>query len=168
MNVELIKFDFEYSSLRDLFNKAWKDAGWTLTYPTVQSAIQTRENQEDDFFSTCKPGTLSKDEKEFTSLNGLYRDTYLEELIESIPFKVCRMRWMVLFPKSCYSLHRDGTRRLHIPIKTNDQCFLIFEGGGTFHNLREGAVYITDTRKNHTAINGGLEIRVHLVGCLYD
>ena len=166
--IEKIEFKFDFKMLHELYLMAEKSAKWSQSFPTVQSGIQTTTDDDSDYLSSCQPGILSKDEKKFQELHRLYKKTYFEEFLKRIPIKICRLRWMVLHPKSCYSLHKDGTKRFHIPIITNKQCYLIFQDLGDFHHLEEGKPYIMDATKPHTAINGGEEIRVHLVGCIYD
>ncbi len=70
---------------------------------------------------------------------------------------------MNLAPKSCYSLHQDPTKRYHLVLKTNPQAFLIFAEAGLFPIPADGRLYQVDTRRPHTAMNGGEENRVHLV-----
>ena len=67
--------------------------------------------------------------------------------------------------KSCYSMHRDQTPRLHIPLVTNPQCYIVFQKGQVEH-LTTGSVYWVDTRLEHTAMNGSDVDRLHLVGSI--
>ena len=70
---------------------------------------------------------------------------------------------MILPKKSCLTYHADPTMRVHIPVYTNDQCFLLIDR--TAHHLKDdGSVYLCDTTKPHTAINASLHPRTHLVG----
>ena len=86
---------------------------------------------------------------------------------------------MKLDPSKTYSLHKDGDSstnlniRLHIPLKTNDQCFLAFFDNkecenAKFYNLKPNNVYELNTTGYHTAINFSAEPRWHLVGVKYE
>lgn len=63
--------------------------------------------------------------------------------------------------------HADTTPRVHIPLITNPQSWFIFKNGMTI-NLDVGKVYWLDTRREHTAINGSDDWRLHLVGVVED
>ena len=66
---------------------------------------------------------------------------------------------------SCYSYHKDPTKRIHIPLITNDKCFMVIDD--IVHRYpADGNYYISDTTKMHTAVNGSWEDRVHIVGCI--
>ena len=70
---------------------------------------------------------------------------------------------MWIYPWSCYSVHKDLTPRIHIPIITNPQNFIVFKYSPMEH-LSLGNVYWVDTTQYHTAINGSDDARLHLVG----
>ena len=79
---------------------------------------------------------------------------------------MCRSRLMKLEPFHCYSYHRDASKRIHIPLITNERCMFIIED--EVHRYpADGNSYIIDTTKMHTAINASYEDRYHIVGCLY-
>lgn len=59
-----------------------------------------------------------------------------------------------------YWFHRES-RRIHIPITTNDQCFLTFENRQ--HYLEVGTMYEINNRIVHSAVNNGLTNRVHVI-----
>lgn len=166
--VEKIDFTYDLKKIVDLFELAEKEAEWSQSFPTVQSGIQTTVDNNLDFLSSCRPRVPKEEERKYLTLNKLYQNSYLEEFLNNSPVKICRLRWMILHPKSCYTLHKDETRRIHIPLKTNSQCYLIFQGDGNFYHLNLGEAYVLDTTKPHTAMNGGEELRIHLVGCIYE
>ena len=105
-------------------------------------------------------------EADFTVLNAPFRDTAIEELLQSIPYKLGRVRLMILPPKTCYSFHFDTTTRLHYAITTNPDCYLVErqqEQAKLFHVPADGWVYRMDTRLVHNAMNCSNEPRLHLV-----
>jgi hypothetical protein len=69
-------------------------------------------------------------------------------------------------PNFIMNWHTDwfGGKRLHIPIVTNDQCFLETEELKV--NCQTNKVYILDTEVEHTACNLGNSNRLHLIGDL--
>jgi hypothetical protein len=123
-----------------------------------QASVQYKEG--DDIWR----GSVDRskgNEFEYNILNPVFKNSIFEELILKYRLKRSRLLW--LHQWSCYSLHRDWTPRIHFPIITNPQCFLIFKNGEVEH-LKEGIVYYTDTRFFHTAMNGSEQMRLHFVG----
>lgn len=63
--------------------------------------------------------------------------------------------------------HRDGrtfhklSHRVHIPITTNEQCFL--ETGGESAHLKQGEIWTFNNLAKHSSRNEGITSRVHLV-----
>ena len=95
-----------------------------------------------------------------------------------------RWRLMKIDPRSIYTIHKDGrgdpnnrNLRLHIPIITNDQAYLMFFNqlptdnttvDVTYHNLKVGNIYEINTTNYHTAVNHGNKPRWHIVGVRYE
>jgi hypothetical protein len=98
---------------------------------------------------------------EFNILNEFFTGTIVENLIDK--FQLKRTRLMMVSPWSCYSMHRDSTPRIHIPIITNPECYFVFRAG-TIQHLPKGLVYYVDTTKQHTFMNCSDEHRLHLMG----
>lgn len=88
----------------------------------------------------------------------------LQELFKKLNLNnTGRVRLLSLPPKSCYSYHIDGDNewRLHIPLITNNDSFIIIDGE-TWH-MPIGHSYIINTSVKHTAVNCGNTTRIHLV-----
>lgn len=72
-----------------------------------------------------------------------------------------------LLPNTSLTLHYDKqrfheySRRIHIPITTNDRCQQIFED--RIYHLEENAVYEINNRTMHSAANFGTTARTHLI-----
>ncbi len=96
-------------------------------------------------------------------LNPFFKGTLFEEIIKK--YKLVRTRLMWLKPYSCYSMHRDDSKRLHVPIVTNDNCFFVFKNEGLI-SMTTGNVYEVDTTEPHSAMNCSSEWRLHLLGGL--
>jgi hypothetical protein len=106
-------------------------------------------------------------ETDFSQLHPDLRGTYIEEVIERtrefVGRPIGRVRLMRLQPKSCLSFHRDSEVRVHLPIFTNEQCFMVFRNG-LFQIPADGSLYATNTIQQHTAFNGhATDARIHLV-----
>lgn len=74
-----------------------------------------------------------------------------------------RTRLMVLNPYQCYSYHVDPTQRIHIPLITNPNCFMIIDDI-LYRYPADGNYYLADTTKVHTFVNASKEDRLHIVG----
>jgi len=98
----------------------------------------------------------------YKEINPLFLGTIFESLI--VKFNCTRSRLMWVNGMSCYSMHRDETCRIQIPLITNPECFFLFKTAPPQH-LSVGNVYFIDTRKMHTFINCSDFPRLHFVGC---
>ena len=90
---------------------------------------------------------------------------YTNSIISEL--KMYRTRVMRLRPKTCYSYHVDLTKRIHIPLITNNDCFMIINDE-LYRYPADGNYYITDTTKKHTFVNTSHDDRIHIVGCYND
>lgn len=107
------------------------------------------------------------DEFAFTELEPALADTYFANVHAELcaRFAIGRVRILAKGLYNCNSWHRDPEPRLHIPIISNPGSLFVVNHHCT-HLPADGSVYFTDTRGYHTALNGGLHERVHLVAAL--
>lgn len=135
----------------------------TKNLPAYQGQIglQSVIGNNDPFYATGRIGDKQHQEQDFTEY--LFDMPYTNSILKE--YKVYRARIMTLMPKSCYSYHRDYSKRLHIPLITNEKCFLIVDKE-VIHLPADGKVHIIDTTLQHTAVNASTEPRTHLIGCL--
>jgi len=110
---------------------------------------------------TSAVGRSQGRELEYTNLNPFFAGTIFEQAIKQ--YKLSRTRLMWINPFSCYTVHRDTTPRIHIPMITNLGCYFVFANTGLIH-LNFGKVFWVDTREPHTFINCSEIPRLHLVG----
>lgn len=128
-----------------------------------------------------KIGRPLRSEKDFTEIVKPLKGSYTETVINSIKatdehMQFGRIRFLTLLPKTSYSFHADlEDYRLHIPLKTNDGCFFIWEEGGDYDSLEAphleikrlnvvGQLYRVRVSCKHTAVNAHMtEPRIHLV-----
>jgi hypothetical protein len=166
--IKELNIQIDHTELTELFHKAWNSQAWSKSFPTVQSGLNVSADNPDDYLSSCGGGLSTEKEKSFCLFHKFYKNSYVQKLDESLNLNIYRWRWMILFGKSCYSLHQDSTQRVHIPIISNPQSFLIFKDPAALFELSVGKTYLVDTRKTHSAMNGHETWRVHLVGCIDD
>lgn len=105
-------------------------------------------------------------EHHFDKIVPELKDTYIYEIVKKLQqeYNIGRTRLMRSLPKTCLTWHVDSTPRLHIPIITNERCFMVWEN--CTQHLEEGMVYWADTTVPHTAMNASFEERIHLVATL--
>ena len=105
-----------------------------------------------------------KEESDYCYLNPRLKGTELEKLINE--YQGFRTRIITLTGRKCYSVHADPGFRIHVPIVTNDQAWMVWPHNNYSSKLEIGHSYLTDTTKNHTFLNGSLEDRIHIVMCV--
>jgi hypothetical protein len=156
--IELLS-NIDINLLLDEYYRLEKDIPWTeYGHKGKQSGLQYSIN-EDPWTSAV--GRSQGHELEYTNLNTFFKDTIFEEVIDK--YELLRTRLMWVGPYACYSMHKDQTSRIHIPIITNPECYFVFKHGLITH-LSAGNVYRVDTTKLHTFMNCSDTSRLHLVG----
>ena len=78
-----------------------------------------------------------------------------------------RTRLMNMKPTTCYSYHWDPTKRMHIPLLTNENNFFVIDDEISRYPA-DGSYYLIDTTKKHTFVNASFENRLHIVGCVNE
>tara|TARA_R100001594_G_scaffold117141_1_gene152332 strand:+ start:5578 stop:6750 length:1173 start_codon:yes stop_codon:yes gene_type:complete len=153
------------------------------------SAISLRGYLPDYEFIT-KPQEMNKKwKKENEGIDFELQDTSLrkdfpevEEILSYLPGEPHRIRFMNLVPNDGkvdgeLGRHTDQVdpdagvtdgklMRFHIPIRTNEKVLFTLwdcEGNMRTENMKVGECWYMDMRKPHRVINGGDEIRTHLV-----
>lgn len=125
------------------------------------------ENVEDWFTGTGKVNDLlEKDEKKYKYVQPSLEGTEIQKLIDQ--HNAFRTRIMIMPGRHSYSVHNDVTPRIHVPIISNPQAWMIWPFDSVCTRLSEGFVYWTDTTKEHTFMNGSTEQRIHLVMCVEE
>lgn len=130
----------------------------------LQICLQSYEGNKDHTFG-C--GLLKK------IIDAGYKEEDLTHKIFNIPYinsiidehGLYRTKFFRMRKKTCYSYHKDQTKRLHIPIVTNDKCFFVINDE-VVRTPTEGHPYVLDTTLIHTAVNASFEDRIHLIGCV--
>ena len=86
---------------------------------------------------------------------------YINSLL--LKYNVGYARVMILNSKECYTYHKDKTKRIHIPIETNENNFFVMNDK-VFRLPADGSVYEVDTTNIHTFVNASIIKRRHIVG----
>jgi hypothetical protein len=106
-----------------------------------------------------------KDETLYCNIHKSIEHTEIARIIKK--HNGYRARIIALAPRRCYSVHADYSPRMHVPIETNDQCWMIWPYENHCTRMPAGYLYLTDTTKEHTFFNGSLdEKRIHLMFCI--
>ena len=169
----LVKTKFQYgvTSLCTAFD--FLSLAGTINSRTTQFGFVFPPNMQ--IYPDVAIGSLKNseyEESDFTEFHSGYRTSvfydFYTKLQDHIPFKLGRMRLMIMKPKTCLTIHTDKDLRYHIAIRTNENCLLMTDdkkhGWQAEHIPTDGFVYQFDARKKHTAINASeTESRIHLV-----
>ena len=133
---------------------------------TLSLYVDWDNHNPNDPYSQPEVRDVILQEKDFSEVCDYLKGTYTEEVVNALREKygVVRGRYMMMNWKSCLTYHNDETPRIHLPLITNDGCFMIIDG--KTEQLHEGITYHVDTTKQHTAINAGKHLRFHIVFCL--
>ena len=126
----------------------------------TQISLQTIEGCDDYNYGT---GKLLAPNKEKDFVFPLFDMPYTNSIMKRLG--MFRTRVMKMYSNTCYSYHKDPTMRIHIPLITNDKCFMVIDDKVIRHPA-DGNYYVVDTTKMHTAINGSPEERIHIIGCI--
>lgn len=163
-----------------LLEYPWPREDIHLKLPGNQIGIRHRPGANDQFLD-ASGGLYDKvsktfiakesDFSEFNDLAGDYTKQVLEDLASKEGFKLGRIRYMKLMPKTGLSVHPDFEVRYHFVFETNKYAYF---GDSTvdgdikakcYHVPADGHFYRIDTTREHFVFNGGWEPRIHLVVC---
>lgn len=144
-----------------------------------QYALQGSNENDGQFCCVRKKfgGTFTgNDDRTHSTMLNIFKDTEIEKLFIFLSdYVICRSRIFVLGQgsKAEYSIHRDPTKRLHVPILTNNTCKFNFYNDD--HNLihedllnADGSIYIVDTTVLHKTQNTDTRDRIHIVCSYYS
>ena len=107
------------------------------------------------------PGLVEQDFFEFIDKA---KDTYFYKVFKELntQYTIGRMRVVKIHALHCLTLHKDPTKRIHIPIISNSGNKLVVDDKVYFLPA-DGSAYMVDTTKPHTAFNAGLDHRYNLL-----
>jgi|TARA_B110000977_G_C10895099_1_gene422970 hypothetical protein len=131
------------------------------TLPKYDKQLYLQGNKKDMNPEEGSGSGYDIDISEHTYTIPLFDIPYINSILKE--HDLVRTRLMKMKPKSCYLWHNDKTKRLHIPIKTHEHCFLLIDNE-RLHLPADGTAYEIDTTQKHTALNCSKEDRIHIVG----
>ena len=165
MHIEVLEDNIDLKAILEEANsvKMFLDAGWKDIYQVGIQAHKPDLNPSDEWNKSI--GRLDRLQ---------YPETYFKYSLFNLPtinrimekYGMKRTRIMKSNPKTCLSMHQDLTKRIHIPLITNEKCFMAIEDRNYY--LEPGKIYLTNTTLRHTAVNASENYRVHIVGCIYS
>jgi hypothetical protein len=118
----------------------------------------------DDWYEGTGAMPGGEDLSKFDEMHPKLKGTWWESFIKNLPYKVSRTRIARLPPRKCYSVHQDFHRTLHIAIHTNPKAYFLFvKEQRLIHISADSDIWYVDTKRLHTAFNGGDESRLHLM-----
>lgn len=103
-------------------------------------------------------------EEDFTEFNSNHIGGALHRLYQDIG-SIGRMRIMSVPPRSCYTMHVDDYYRLHVVLKTNENCHFLFPTQNIMYHMPcDKQLRWVDTREQHTFVNSSRDqYRVHIM-----
>lgn len=118
----------------------------------------------DDWYEGTGAMKQGEDLDFYSRLHPRLQGTWWDSFFSSLPFRVSRTRIARLTPRKCYSVHQDFHRTLHIAIHTNPKSYFLFvDEQRLIHIPEDSHVWYVDTKRSHTAFNGGDDSRIHLM-----
>ena len=157
-NINVKKVLEEANTVKVAVNKGWEN----IEQVGLQGHKPKLDPLKECYASVGKVSKLQFPENYFKY--PIWKIPTINRIMEK--YGMVRTRIMQSQPKTCLTIHRDLTKRIHIPIITNPNCFMMIDG--QVHILQVGKVYLTNTTVFHTAVNASTLARVHIVGCVYD
>lgn len=137
-------------------------------FKTDQIICQGRSTDQEDWHLGI--GSIydleHKDEDSYVNIFPSLAGTLIEKYIKR--YNGFRTRIMNVQQRHCYSVHRDPTPRIHIPLITNPNCWMVWPFNKDCQRMSAMHSYWTDTTKHHTFMNAGTEPRIHIVMCVSD
>lgn len=137
-----------------------------------QVALNSRLNSPDPYFESVGPSRPVEEKCgiEFPILNEIFRGTYFEEIFNTVG-EIGRIRFISCWPKTCLTLHCDKELRYQMAIISSKTAYLVHQISDTDLKMyclpADGKVHLMNTRDmKHSAVNFGLQPRVHLVFCI--
>lgn len=164
MRFKLYDFKIDLARLKEETDKILFDSKANCYLD--QLSLQTNGSEDWQASTGSRKG---QNEAQWDKIHPALAGTWWDGFLNSFPFKVYRSRLMTMHPRTCYSIHTDMNPRVHIPIVTHRQARFIFTDPPVLRHLpADGSVWWVDTTQEHSAMNGSLIDRIHLVMCLVN
>jgi Aspartyl/Asparaginyl beta-hydroxylase len=172
----MFDYNFDVQQLKqeaDTYYKKFKPQHHQICVTGITPASSPIEGTGSLYYNWIDADTKVKydvplQESQFTNFLDEFRGTYVEKVYNELGknYKLGRLRFMYLRPKTCLSWHFDTTARIHVPIYTDHTMTAMVLEDQIIRMPADGSAYVVDTTKPHTAFNAWDQIRIHLVGVL--
>ena len=158
-NINVKKVLEEANTVKVAVNRGWEN----IEQVGLQGHKQNLDPLKECYASVGRINKLQFPENYFKY--SIWKTPIINRIMEK--YGMVRTRIMQSQPKTCLTIHRDLTKRIHIPIITNPGAIMVVDNVAK-HMPADGSVWITNNTKYHNAFNGGEEDRIHLVACVLN
>jgi hypothetical protein len=159
MLIEKTELVFDHKILLNELNEMEEFNNWGIIDHTSKSFAVTSRNGT----TTDGAQKFKGDESEFKLLS-IFKDTYTEEVINSINIEYGRVRFLYMKHQHIMKIHKDPSIRYHIPLITNQFCGFLDENLNSYSMNELGRLYKLNATNFHSAFNcSRSESRIHLV-----
>tara|TARA_Y100000817_G_scaffold314536_1_gene313728 strand:+ start:1324 stop:1905 length:582 start_codon:yes stop_codon:yes gene_type:complete len=176
-NFRKLNIHFDASALKDAYNYAAGEIGFSGQKVNCISLTHSDKSEndtrgifwmQDDNYNEIQVERFVNEDA-YRIFEPLLMQTYFKNVYDTLSnhFQLGRVRILKLESRTSLSYHRDPENRLHIPIVTNPGALMVVENDA-LHMKADGSVYYMNTTKYHTALNGGVNPRIHLVATILD
>jgi hypothetical protein len=167
------KYDLE--KIKKEYEDLVSSIGWDPDAPEHWNSITLQSPNADVYHQDCRADNFYVQdfdaETDYGAENNLYKTLNIPNTWEMSKFiienNLTRAKLISIAPEFCYKIHRDWTNRIQLAITTDPFCYYM-EEGVLYHIPEDGYGYLTETTKDHTAINASKIKRVHLIGCVNE
>jgi hypothetical protein len=133
---------------------------YTVPMDLLQEAINSLPS--DDFRHTINEPTGDFFYDPWTVKNE-FADSIWGELLSSLPMPVGEARIIILKPGTCYQSHADIDDRYHLNLSSHYAYLVDLDSEQMYQLKNNGAWYLMDAGRLHSATNFGVHNRVQLV-----
>lgn len=161
--VKLLESDLPIIEIKKEVNKVFSEIN---DHNALQIGLQSNSPSDNNWKSSI--GSVEKNSQaarknEETYIYPIFDLPVINEYMEK--YNMFRTRIMVSLPRTTLTWHRDYTPRIHIPITSNPNAFILVKD--RLEHLKVGNCYWVNTMCQHTAINcDSKDARIHIVGCV--
>lgn len=130
-----------------------------LTRNTIIPAVFAENPEEEIFTYVHRP-----------VINPILHGTVFEDILKTVPFKINRAVFIYIPEGMCLRHHIDPDDKYHVSVIENRGSFYYdYDRQTGVHLPADGKLRkINSSQCHHTAVNGGVEPRIHLVMTEYE
>lgn len=168
-----IEHHFNIALIQEMTTKILADHTLIMKdhYDTYQG-IGMQYHDPDNKLYDCVEQTAFIDNKAMAKLREFHNFLTLNEIGEQFSFIYNTMerfniilnrgRILAARPGHVHSEHKDNDIRIHLPVFTNQDCWMIY-GEDAYHMPADGSMYLINGFRLHRFYNKGTMDRIHMV-----